>query len=77
MVITQRMEDMNGKLRINVSLTALEDVYFNFSEQLSTGFNHDDCQFYMRGSGIVAICDLLRKHLHFIHQTAGWYVRID
>ena len=42
MVITQRMEDMNGKLRINVSLTALEDVYSNFSEQLSTGFNHDD-----------------------------------
>lgn len=31
MVITQRMEDMNGKLRINVSLTALEDVYFRFS----------------------------------------------
>ena len=70
MVITQRMEDMNGKLRINVSLTALEDVYFNFSEQLSTGS-------ICRGSGIVAICDLLRKHLHFIHQTAGWYVRID
>lgn len=38
MVITQRMEDMNGKLRINVSLTALEDVYFNFSEPVVNRF---------------------------------------
>ena len=47
--ITQRVADVNGKLRVNVCITALEDIYFNYSQRLSTGYRHDDCQFYMPG----------------------------
>ena len=76
MVITQRMEDMNGKLRINVSLTALEDVYFNFSEQLSTGFNHDDCQFYMPGFWYRRNLRSPKEAPSF-HTSDSWLVRED
>ena len=76
MVITQRMEDMNGKLRIYVSLTALEDVYFNFSEQLSTGFNHDDCQFYMPGFWYRRNLRSPKEAPSF-HTSDSWLVRED
>src|SRR5699024_5643575 len=33
----------------NVSVTALEDIYFNYSQQVTTDFRHDDCLFYMPG----------------------------
>ena len=33
--ITQRVADVNGKLRVNVCITALEDIYFNYSHRLS------------------------------------------
>ena len=34
---------------MEVTLTALDDIYFNFSQQFSTSFRHGDCQFYMPG----------------------------
>lgn len=47
--ITQKVQNMDGKLQLNVCITALDDIYFNYSQQLSTRFRHDDCMFYMPG----------------------------
>jgi len=74
--ITQRVADVNGKLRVNVCITALEDIYFNYSQQLSTGFRHDDCQFYMPGFWY-------RRNLRSpkdapsFHSSDSWLVRED
>ena len=74
--ITQRVADVNGKLRVNVCITALEDIYFNYSQQLSTGYRHDDCQFYMPGFWY-------RRNLRSpkdapsFHSSDSWLVRED
>ncbi len=47
--IVRRVVDKDGKQRITVTLKALEDVYFNYGEQIKTGYKHSDCQFYMPG----------------------------
>ena len=74
--ITQRVADGNGKLRVNVCITALEDIYFNYSQRLSTGYRHDDCQFYMPGFWY-------RRNLRSpkdapsFHSSDSWLVRED
>ena len=47
--IIRQVVDKDGKQRITVTLTALENVYFNYGEQIKTGYKHSDCQFYMPG----------------------------
>ena len=49
LTITRRVEAVDGGQRIIVTLNANEDVYFNYGEQLNTGYRHNDCQFYMPG----------------------------
>lgn len=74
--ITQRVADGNGKLQVNVCITALEDIYFNYSQRLSTGYRHDDCQFYMPGFWY-------RRNLRSpkdapsFHSSDSWLVRED
>ena len=43
--IFQKVEKCDNGERITVFLTALEDVYFNYGQQVKTGFHHKDCQF--------------------------------
>ena len=45
LIITERIERDNVKCVMVVSITALEDVYFNYQQQLKTGFRHNDCMF--------------------------------
>ena len=74
--ITQRVADVNGKLRVNVCITALEDIYFNYSQQLSTGYRHDDCQFYMPGFWYRRnLCS--PKDAPSFHSSDSWLVRED
>lgn len=74
--ISQTMTDQDGKSQITVSIKALEDVYFNYSQQVSTGFRHDDCQFYMPGFWY-------RRNLRSpqsapsFHTSDSWLVRED
>ena len=49
LTVSQNIVTGNDGLRISVSITALEDVYFNYNQQMATGFRHDDCLFYMPG----------------------------
>ena len=48
LVITRQVTEKDGKQRINVVIKALENVYFNYGEQIKTGYKHGDCQFYAR-----------------------------
>lgn len=76
MTITQKIENTNGRLQMTVCITALEDVYFNYRQQLSTGFRHDDCQFYLPGFWY-------RRNLRSpkdapsFHTSDSWLVRED
>lgn len=74
--ISQTMTEQDGKSQITVYIKALEDVYFNYSQQVSTGFRHDDCQFYMPGFWY-------RRNLRSpqsapsFHTSDSWLVRED
>ena len=74
LVITRQVTEKDGKQRINVVIKALENVYFNYGEQIKTGYKHDDCQFYMHGFWYRRN---LRspKHLHSILPIVGWCAR--
>ena len=76
LIITERIERDNVKCVMVVSITALEDVYFNYQQQLKTGFRHNDCMFYLPGFWYSRNYVLLKVLLHFIYQRVGWYVRI-
>lgn len=46
----QKVEpQQDGATRLTVQLTAAQDVYLNYAQQVSTGFSHSDCYFYMPG----------------------------
>ena len=70
LTVSQNIVDGDDGLRISVSITALEDIYFNYSrwQQISViTIAYSIC----RGSGIGVICVRPRKPLHFILQTVG------
>lgn len=74
--VYQTVEEKDGQSHITVCITALEDVYFNYKQQLATGFRHDDCQFYMPGFWY-------RRNLRSpqsapsFHTSDSWVVRED
>ena len=47
--VFHRIEELNGQTRLTVQLTAAQDVYFNYNQQVKTDFRHEHCQFYMPG----------------------------
>ncbi len=48
-IISQTIEKSGGSDRIITKIKADEDIYFNFAQKIESGFNHNDCQFYMPG----------------------------
>lgn len=72
--IIRQVVDKDGKQRITVTLKALENVYFNYGEQIKTGYKHSDSS-TCRASGIAATCVRRRKLLLSTHRTVGWCVR--
>lgn len=75
-VISRYVNEKGDKHRVTVTLKALENIYFNYGEQVNTGFNHNDCQFYMPGFWY-------RKNLRSpkeapsFHTSDSWLVRED
>lgn len=49
LTITRQVEQQDNKQLVTVVIKALENVYFNYGEQVKTGYKHDDCQFYLPG----------------------------
>ncbi|MEG1585627.1 MAG: hypothetical protein RR346_01990 [Bacteroidales bacterium] len=75
--VYQKIEKQEGNANlIHVYLTALDDVYFNFAQQLNTEFPHGDALFYMPGFWY-------RKNLRSpenapsFHSSDSWTVRED
>ena len=57
-------------------MTALDDVYFNFGEQVMTGCHHDDCLFYMPGFWYRRNLRSPQEAPSF-HTSDSWLVRED
>lgn len=76
LTISQTLEENEGKLQIAVSITALENIYFNYNQLLSTGFRHDDCLFYMPGFWYRRNLRSPKEAPSF-HTSDSWIVRED
>lgn len=74
--IYQKVEDKDGKQQITVCITAYEDIWFNYAEQIKTGFSHDDCQFYLPGFWYRRNLRSPEKAPSF-HTSDSWVVRED
>lgn len=75
-MIYQDVEETGENQRITVFITALEDVYFNFGEQVKTGSRHDDCLFYMPGFWYRRNLRSPKEAPSF-HTSDSWVVRED
>lgn len=75
-VVLRHVNENDDKQRITVTLKALEDVYFNYGEQIKTGFNHADCQFYMPGFWYRQNLRSPKEAPSF-HTSDSWLVRED
>lgn len=76
LIITRKVTERDGKQRVNVVINALEDVYFNYGEQVKTGYKHADCQFYMPGFWYRRNLRSPEKAPSF-HTSDSWLVRED
>lgn len=47
--VFQKVNKVNGHLELTVVLTALDDVYFHYSQKIVTDFLHQNCEFYLPG----------------------------
>ncbi len=74
--IIRQVVDKDGKQRITVTLKALENVYFNYVEQIKTGYKHSDCQFYMPGFWYRRNLRSPKEAPSF-HTSDSWLVRED
>lgn len=74
--VYQQIKEEGDKNVLTVMITALDDIYFNYSQQLLTGNKHSDCLFYMPGFWY-------RKNLRSpkdapsFHTSDSWTVRED
>jgi len=62
--------------RVSVTLTAKEDVYFNFKQTIHSEFQHDACQFYMPGFWYRRNLRSPKQAPSF-HTSDSWTVRED
>ncbi len=74
--IIRQVVDKDGNQRITVTLKALENVYFNYGEQVKTGYRHDDCQFYMPGFWYRRNLRSPKEAPSF-HTSDSWLIRED
>ena len=74
--IIRQVVDKDGKQRITVTLKVLENVYFNYGEQIKTGYKHSDCQFYMPGFWYRRNLRSPKEAPSF-HTSDSWLVRED
>lgn len=76
LAVMQRIDEKEGNLQMTVSITALEDVYFNYGQHISTGYRHDDCLFYMPGFWYRRNLRSPKEAPSF-HTSDSWVVRED
>lgn len=74
--ITRQVADKGNAQRVTVVIKALENVYFNYGEQVKTGYRHTDCQFYMPGFWYRRNLRSPKEAPSF-HTSDSWLVRED
>ena len=74
--VFHKVEERDSCMRLTVQLTAAQDVYFNYRQLLSTGYRHDNCQFYMPGFWYRRNLRSPKKAPSF-HTSDSWLVRED
>lgn len=76
LTVRRQLIEEGDELKIILTLTAAERVYYNIEQQFRTGLSHDDCLFYMPGFWY-------RKNLRSpkaapsFHTSDSWQVRED
>lgn len=75
-VISRKTESRGDTDRLTVTVSASEDIYFNFAQTVASGFNHADCQFYMPGFWYRRNLRSPREAPSF-HTSDSWTVRED
>ena len=74
--VSRQVQDLGSKQRIVITVTASTDLYFNYGEQVKTGFRHEDCQFYMPGFWYRRNLRSPQEAPSF-HTSDSWLVRDD
>ena len=74
--VFHKVEERDSCMRLTVQSTAAQDVYFNYRQLLSTGYRHDNCQFYMPGFWYRRNLRSPKKAPSF-HTSDSWLVRED
>lgn len=76
MTVFHKVEELQGRTRLTVQLTAAENVYFNYRQWINTGYRHDNCQFYMPGFWYRRNLRSPKEAPSF-HTSDSWLVRED
>ena len=74
--VSRQVQDLGSKQRIVITVTASTNLYFNYGEQVKTGFRHEDCQFYMPGFWYRRNLRSPQEAPSF-HTSDSWLVRDD
>lgn len=75
-LVYQNITGSGSTRQIVIWITALDDVYFNFGQQLKSNFKHDDCLFYMPGFWYRRNLRSPKEAPSF-HTSDSWLVRDD
>lgn len=75
-LIYQKVEGGETNKRITLFITATENIYFNYGEQVKSGACHDDCLFYMPGFWYRRNLRSPKEAPSF-HTSDSWLVRED
>ena len=75
-LIYQKVEGGETNKRITLFITATENIYFNYGEQVKSGARHDDCLFYMPGFWYRRNLRSPKEAPSF-HTSDSWVVRED
>ncbi len=75
-LVYQNIMGSGSTRQIVIWITALDDVYFNFGQQLKSNFKHDDCLFYMPGFWYRRNLRSPKEAPSF-HTSDSWLVRDD
>lgn len=76
LTIIRTVADADGRQRVTVVIKAVEDVYFNYGEQVKTGYRHADSRFYMPGFWYRRNLRSPKEAPSF-HTSDSWLVRED
>ncbi|MDD4404397.1 MAG: hypothetical protein PHO36_06425 [Parabacteroides sp.] len=74
--IFQKVTEKGALKELTVYITATEEVYLHYGQQLKTGFRHDDCLFYLPGFWYRRNLRSPKEAPSF-HTSDSWTVRED